>query len=151
MVYVNSLSFSGPHFQRHVTIKVLLPSHTILPLLEKGANYFWISFSPYLVQPSGFPSLDACCSVAHIHCWNTDKGKFERKCVQPRTRSHQFSYWKFVSCGMGLKLLMTYRAQTYFMRTIFFNTDSIQYCFWKVSIHNRNLMEHTGNGNFAEI
>ena len=72
MVHAYSLSFSAPHFQLHVTIKVPLPSHMIsfnFPLLGKRAVYFWITFFTSFLQFSGFHFLVACCSAVR----QTDK------------------------------------------------------------------------------
>ena len=108
MVHANAQAFSASHFQLHVTIKALLPSHTIKfksPLLKKRAFRFWITFLNYFVQLLGFTSMRACCSFFQKPLPAHKQGRLSKIICSPMYTVNlcvtgNFS-WKICSCGGG--------------------------------------------------
>ena len=77
----------------HIAVKLLLPSQMIqvnLPILEKQAFYFWITFFNYFNFPAYPPSVLAV-SLSKSHCGHTNEDICHRKFVHPRTRSNPLS------------------------------------------------------------
>ena len=84
----------------HVAVKLLLPSQMIqvnLPLLEKQAFYFWITFFNYFNFPAFSPSVLAV-PLSKSHCGHTDEGHLSKKICSPMYTVEPFIMENLLMC-----------------------------------------------------